>query len=57
LVELVSCGSWQPVFGLGENIWGFWMFCCPAIMLIILDAEWKVLYVINKVDEVCIGMA
>ena len=55
MVELSS--TWEPVFGLGKNIWAFWMFCCTTIVLIILDAERKVIYVIDKDDEICVGVA
>ena len=54
-IELSS--SWELVFGIGENIWDVSMFCCPTIVLIILDFEEKVIFVIDEDDEACISVA
>ena len=47
----------KRVLRLGENIWDVQMFCCPSIMLFVLDAEGKVVLVIDEAYEACIWEA
>ena len=38
-----------------HNIWDMSPYCCPSIMVIILDTEWGVVSVIDKDDGICVG--
>ena len=47
----------EDLFWFWKNIQGIRMFCCTSVMLIILDAVYQIISIINKYNMPCILMA